>query len=214
MKLKLLILSLLTIFLVSCTDGEDGLKQQTTIQSDAAIAAENKNQQEWAEKLGADLKITRDFINAIEGEYEGEFLVAGTKFKARLVLSATIPAYELDRIRTLAELEYELQNLKLNIQVVQWNSESDLSAVGCVIQDVLPDRINGILNLLSESCSNTYQFFLAEADSDLEATDNREYSRVLATMVRQGQIKQVDDLVGKLRSSTNAKIYNFKLKRK
>ena len=82
----------------------------------------------------------------------------------RLLITPTIPDYDVDRTRTLAELEYELQNLNLNIQIMQWNPNSQLSAVGCVLQNIKPDLKKGIMNLISEGCSNTYQLFLSEED--------------------------------------------------
>ena len=202
---------LIMVLFVGCSKGEDGFKQQTIIQTDEAIKAENRNKEEWAKKLGPDLKITRDFIDAVEGEYEGDFFVGEISYNIRLILSATIPAYDIERTRTISELEYEMQNLKLNVHVTQWNSETNLSSVGCVIEGISPDRENGILNLIRESCNNTYQLFLSE--DKFEETDARTQSRAIADMLKTGQIQRVDHLKGKLRSSTNAKIYNFNLVR-
>ena len=41
--------------LVACSDGEEGLKEQTGIQTREEINAQNQNLQEWADKLEIDL---------------------------------------------------------------------------------------------------------------------------------------------------------------
>ena len=160
MKIKLFFLTIMMFSLVACSDGEEGLKEQTGIQTREEINAQNQNLQEWADKLEIDLDKRRAFISAVEGEFEGQFSVKESTYMIRLLITPTIPDYDVDRTRTLAELEYELQNLNLNIQIMQWNPNSQLSAVGCVLQNIKPDLKKGIMNLISEGCSNTYQLFL------------------------------------------------------
>lgn len=216
MKIKFLFLTFLLLSLVACSDGEEALKEQTGIQTKEEINAQNQNLQEWAEKLEVDLDKRRSFINAVEGEFEGEFSVKESTYMIRLLITPTIPDYDVDRTRTLAELEYELQNLNLNIQIMQWNPNSQLSAVGCVLQNIKPDLKKGIMNLISEGCSNTYQLFLSDEPSDQQNFDDQEImaqSRDLANQIKDGVINYIQDFKGKLRSSTNAMIYNFSLSR-
>lgn len=210
--MKKILLLLVTLVFVSCGDGEEGLKEQTIIKTKEEIDAQNQNLAQWSEKFENDLSQRRAFVNAVEGEYEGELKVGNSKFRLRLVLIPTIPNYDVDRTRTLAELEYELQNLNLNIQVMQWNPETQLSAVGCVIENIKPDLMKGLLNLISENCSNTYQIFLAEDDSD--DSDISVQSISVVQMIKDGRIDYVQVLKGKLRSSTNARVYDFSLNRK
>ena len=215
MNFKLLISLLMILTFVGCSDGEEGLKEQTGIQTREEIQAQNQNLQEWAEKLEIDLGKRRAFISAVEGEFEGEFSVKESSYKIRLLVTPTIPDYDVDRTRTLAELEYELQNLNLNIQVMQWNPETNLSAVGCVLQNVKPDLKKGIMNLISEGCSNTYQLFLSEEqDDDLNTFEDQRVisqSLELASQIKEGVINYIQGFKGKLRSSTNAMIYKFSL---
>lgn len=212
MKTNILILSLLAAFVTGCGDGEEGLKTQTLIQTKEEINAQNQNIEVWSAKLGGDLKKRRAFIKAVEGEFEGEFLVKSSTYMIRLLITPTIPDYDVDRIRTLAELEYELQNLNLNIQIMQWNPNTQFSAVGCILEGIKPDLKNGILNLISENCSNTYQLFLSEGEVETEA-DARLGSQSMAALVREGRVNLIESFKGKLRSSTNANTYSFSLDR-
>ena len=136
MRTKLFLLLFMMLSFVGCSDGEEGLKEQTVIQSQEEINAQNQNIEEWAQKLQGDLDKRRAFISAVEGEFEGTFSVKESPYMIRVLISPTIPDYDVDRSRTLAELEYELQNLNLNIQIMQWNPDNQLSAVGCVLQDI------------------------------------------------------------------------------
>lgn len=211
MKRNILSLILLVLFVTSCSDGEEGLKEQTLIQTSEEIRAQNENQEMWAAKLQSDLKGRRAFIDAIEGEFEGSFLLRNSNFKVRLVISPTIPGYTVDRARTLPELEYELQNLGINIHVVQWNPDTQLSGVSCVIEGVKPNVEKGLIDIITENCKkNTYKFFLAD-DLSSENDISIEGQNV-ANLIKNGQIKYVQALKGKLRS--NAKVYNLTLERK
>lgn len=211
MKWKILSLMLLVLFVTSCSDGEEGLKEQTVIQTSEEIRAQNENQERWAVKLETDLKSRRAFIDAIEGEFEGSFLLRNSNFKVRLVISPTIPGYTVNRSRTLPELEYELQNLGINVHVVQWNPETQLSGVSCVIEGIKPNVERGLIDLITENCKkNTYKFFLAD---DLSSeSDIRTEGQNVANLIQNGQIKYVQALKGKLRS--NATVYNLILERK
>ena len=207
--MKFYLLTFLLILLVGC-DSEEGLKEQTQIQSKEQIQAQNENLEEWAAKLSADLEKRRSFINAVEGEFEGQFAVEQTDYSISVKVVPTIPDYDVDRTRTIAELEYELQNLNLNVHVVQWNPSSNMSAVGCVIENVKPDLKKGTLNLISSACSNSYSLFMSDE------TGNSNYSAMstnMATMIRNGQIRYVQTFKGKLKSSTNARTYEFNLER-
>lgn len=211
MKRNILFLMLVVLFVTSCSDGEEGLKEQTLIQTSEEIRAQNENQEMWAAKLSTDLESRRAFIDAIEGEFEGSFLLRNSNFKVRLVISPTIPGYTVNRTRTLPELEYELQNLGINVHVVQWNPDTQLSGVSCVIEGIKPNVERGLIDLITENCKkNTYKFFLAD-DLDSEEEMSSEGQNV-ANLIKTGKIKYVQALKGKLRS--NAKVYNLVLERK
>ena len=79
---------------------------------------------------------------------------------------------------------------------MQWNPNSQLSAVGCVLQNIKPDLKKGIMNLISEGCSNTYQLFLSEednADQDFVDQEVMAQSRVLADQIKDGVINYINE---------------------
>lgn len=206
---KRMLFGLMIFLLISC-DSEEGLKEQTKIQSQEEIQAQNQNLIDWSDQLEKDLEKRRLFIGAVAGEFEGEITVKQFRFSIRIKVASTIPDYQTDRVRTLAELEYEIQNLALNIHVIQWNPDLNMSAVGCVIENIRPDFKKGILNIISESCSNSYSLFLA---NDEGAASTEEIGVNLADQIRNGEINYIHMLKGKFQSSNNAKVYEFTLNR-
>lgn len=209
MKTKLIVIMAISLLLIGC-DSEEGLKEQTQIQSKEQIQAQNENLEVWSAKLEKDLEKRRSFINAVEGEFEGQFTVEQSTFSIGVKIVSTIPDYDVNRTRTLTELEYELQNLNLNIHIIQWNPDSNMSAVGCVIENVKPDLKKGILNFISSECSNSYSLFMSDG---LDNGNMGTMSANVANLIRNGQLRFVDGFKGKLKSSTNAKTYEFTLNR-
>lgn len=215
MKTNVILTLMLALILLGC-DNEEVLKEQTAIQATEQIEAQNRNTIEWSTRLASDLEKRRGFIDAVEGEFEGDVdldpsISNGVTYRIRLILTPTIPGYEVDRTKTLAELEYELQNLNLNVQVTQWNPELDLSAVGCIIENVKPDLVRGVINLVSENCNNSYQIFLSEGRGD--ASGFMAMGTYVASLVEEGGIDYIQSFNGKLRSSNNARMLTFNLDR-
>ena len=66
------------------------------------------------------------------------------------------------------------------------------------------------MNIISESCSNSYSLFLA---NDEGAASTEEVGVNLADQIRNGEINYVHMLKGKFQSSNNAKVYEFTLNR-
>lgn len=214
--MKYTLIVLLSLSLMACSDGEEGLKEQTEIQTIEEINAQNKNLKDWSEKLESDLRKRRAFVSAVEGEFQGTFVTEDSNYSLRILITPTLPYYETERTRTLEEIEYELQNLNLNLQVTQWVTETELTVGGCVFQEIRPDLNRGLLNLISEDCSNTYQLFLEDSllsAKSLHQVDVLQNSNDLAKKIKDGLVERVDFLNGKIRSNNNWRVKEFWLER-
>ena len=182
------------------------LKISNTNEVNLANTYVSENQAYLLEELENDLQIRQRFYNALDGTFSGEFQIEDQSFRVEISLTTSLPAFVPNRIRTEEEIVSDLNNLYFNIQIKQWNVNSELSSVGCIIEEVRPDFNKGVINLFSENCKNTYQLSLAtEGD---ESTPE-----AIAKKILSGEIMEVLTLTGLSRPSTNARTFKFNLLR-
>src|SRR5690606_22047002 len=136
-----------------------------------------------------DLVKQQNFIAAIAGEYEGQIVDEGEVWSIKLRLVPTMPIFDYNRVRTLAELEYELQNQQVNVQVLQWDPSLQVSSVGCIFEDIRPDFKGGKIDIFSQGCPNTYQITLQDGTGD-----SRLMGASVANLINESRIDQVDTL--------------------
>lgn len=201
------ILLLTMLGLVAC-GGDEKLVEKTQVQSQEAINIENQNIERWAARLNEDLQKQQKFIGAIEGEYQGQIISEGEVWNIKVRLVPTMPAFDHTRVRTLAELEYELQNQQVDAQILQWDPNLQISSVGCIFEDIRPDFKRGRLDIVSESCPNTYQITLQDGDND-----DRLLGAAVSNLIEEDRIDMVETLQGRLQSNGNAQSVFFTLER-
>ncbi|MEW6057107.1 MAG: hypothetical protein AB1540_10875 [Bdellovibrionota bacterium] len=155
------------------------------------------------QEMEADLAKRHAFYSAAAGTYEGSFKISSTDYKIRLTFVPSLPPYTANRIRTIEEVTSDLTNLYFNVQVVQWNPKNNLSSVGCRIQSVRPDLVNGKINIASESCPN---FFALEL---FDGRNPQIKSQTIAAEIRKGDAKEAQGVRGEIRPTTNASIFSF-----
>jgi hypothetical protein len=117
-------------------------------------------------EMEEDLMKRQSFYEAVKGTYEGKLEGTPKDFRIRITLVPSLPPYLPGRVRTEEEIRSDLEKLHFNIQVVQWDSQDELSAVGCLVQGVKPDLINGEIQIASESCPNLYLIKIANPERD------------------------------------------------
>lgn len=211
---NIITITLLSLTFYSCSKGGDErLKEQENIRSQEQISAQNENQREWAEKMEKDLNQRKHFVEAIEGSFSGDIAVGDINFDIKARFTSSIPIAYSDRIRTLDEINYELSNLALNINIKLENPRVNNSAVSCIVEKYRPDINKGIINIISESCKNTFKLMLADdfITSDYQILEKR--AKQLAQSVRNNEMDQIDILSGVFESSVSTNEYEFKLKR-
>lgn len=211
---KIILMALTIITLASCSKGgDDRIAEQEDIRAREQINAQNNNQREWSEKMEKDLNERKYFIKAIEGVFSGELTVDNIDFTIQAEITSSIPITFSDRTRTLDEINYELENMALNLHIKLENPRISNSAVSCTIEGYKPDIEKGLIKIISESCKNIFKLMLADDlnVTDMNSVNNR--ARVLARSVRQNEMSQIDILNGTFESSVSTTKYKFALKR-
>ena len=216
--MKTVILLLLGASLITgCSKGGDKrLEEKADIQAQRDIQAININNNEIVAKLEGDLNKRKQFIRSIQGEFEGKLTVDGTDYMMRLKITPTIPTEDNSRVRTIDEVNFEIQNLGLNINIKQWNPNVPLSAVTCTIQNYRPDTQKGMINIISENCKNLYEFYISDNSLDIEASkiDITKDSEILANRISNLSISKIDFFIGVFESAVSAQSYKLRLERK
>ncbi|MEX0799180.1 MAG: hypothetical protein WD025_07030 [Bacteriovoracaceae bacterium] len=213
MKNLLFMLSALTVFVACSKGGDDRLAEQANIEAKEQYEAQNQNQRFWAEKMENDLNKRKRFISGIEGEFFGEVEIQDILFNINAQFVSSIPIEFPSRFRTLDEINFELQNLNLNLYLKLENPRVMNSAVTCVIEGYRPNVKEGLINIISESWKNTFHLAVSETMEKLSAPLALGQARVLSDSVVKGEIENIDILDGVFESSVSSKKYTFKLRR-
>ncbi|MBC74539.1 MAG: hypothetical protein CME64_00835 [Halobacteriovoraceae bacterium] len=212
--MKKLFFILPCLFLFGCSKGgDDRLAEQADIQAREQYQAQNENQKMWAEKMEDDLNKRKRFIQAIEGEYLGQVDVQDISFDISARFVSSIPIEFPSRVRTLDEINFELQNLNLNLFVKLENPRVSNSAVTCVVEGYRPDVSKGVVNLITESCKNSFHLSISDSLKNVSDGQRLADSRSLAAQVTSGSISRVDNIQGVFESSTSSQKYKFQLRR-
>jgi hypothetical protein len=213
---KILLLILASLLTTSCSKGDKRLEEKADIQAQRDIQAININNNEIVTKLENDLNKRKHFIRSIEGEFEGKLTVDDTGYLMRIKITPTSPIEETHQNRTIDQVNYELQNLGLNINIKQWNPMVPLSAVTCTVQNYRPDIKQGLINIISEKCKNLYEFYISDNSIDIETSkvDIKKDSELLAIKISSQSISRIEYLLGVFESAVGSKSYRLSLGRK
>lgn len=212
MNIFILFLNILLLF--SCSKGGDNrLAEQEAIKTKTQIEAQNENLRKWAEKMEQDLNERKYFIRAIEGTFVGDLVVDNIDLFIKAELISSIPISFSNRSRTLDEINYELENLAINLNIKLENPRVSNSAVSCTIEGFRPDIDRGILKIMSESCKNIFKLMLSDELEEMDNTILKNKAKSLANSIRTNEIQQIDFLSGVFESSVSTGQYQFKLQR-
>lgn len=199
----------LVLFLAAgVISGCDATKSYDKIRevSDIEVDAQKSYLETKARAAEADLERRQRFYQVVAGTYEGMVRIGQDDFRLRLTLVPSLPRYvPNDRVRTWEEVTAELSNLYFNVHIIQWNPQTNFGAVGCIITNVRPDIIKGLINVASEGCPNFYSFEIAEGSTG----DTQSSSSVLAEAIADGRVESVPKVQGQMQPTTNANIYKF-----
>jgi len=218
---KLMIFTLPFVLLACSPGNSERLKEKTQIESETQSKVEIETQNKRATEMEADLAHRHLFFQAAKGKYEGSFTTDLGTFKIHVLLVPSLNPVKIDRIRLPEEVAADINNLHLNAQIKQWVDGNISSAVGCRVENIRPDLTSGVIQIVSENCSNVYFLALSSSTASREASSAEHYVRTttgslsteISTQIFQGNVSQVEELAGSLQLTNVATDYHFRAKR-
>ena len=155
--MKTLLLILVAFVLSACDKpSSDGTYERAKKESEAGKDAQNGNLAEKAQKMEDDLRRRYRFYSGVSKKYNGKFKIKENEYVMSVSMSPTIHVVDTGRVRTLEEIQDDLNNLFLIAEVKISDLEGSIGAPGCVFKDVKPDIMSGTVRLIDGGCGNTY----------------------------------------------------------
>lgn len=205
-RTSLVILTLMSLVMIACADQSlENYKARAEAEQDGSNTSENENLAQRAAVLEKDLWSQFSFYRALESDFQGQFKRNSSDFVIEMTFAPSRYLVKTDRPRTLAEIEDDFANLHLKAMIKVYAANQNLSANGCVFENIKPDLENGVLTLIDEDCPLMARLRLK--DPTLSGLDSTQASRILAQEIRQGlrdEVQQLDlFLSSKLTNITN-----------
>lgn len=211
--MKVLFALVISSLFISCSKDDGRMKKkaatEATSTSQSQVRVENENLRLKAEKMEKDLTRRHRFYQAVKGMYEGQINTSFGTFNIRLTFTPSMAPIAHTRVRQLEEIASDLNNLTMNAQILQWDPKNDATAIGCRVSDIRPDIEKGTLSISTESCPNLYSISITERSYQGTMSENSSYARDLSQQLLNGDLSEVDSIVGTVQPSTNAAIFRF-----
>lgn len=209
----LIILFFIGFFLAACADQSlENYKTRAAAEQEGSNTSENENLARRAAVLEKDLWSQFSFYKALESDFAGTFKRNATEFVVEMTFAPSRYLIRTDRSRTLAEIEEDLANLHLKSMIKIYALDQNLSANGCVFENIKPDLENGVLTLIDEACPLVARLRLK--DSALSDLDSKQASQTLAREIRQGSRSDIHQLELILNSKLTNVTHQLDLHRK
>ena len=189
-------------------DGDEEVAEVAMRQAEGVVEQENRNLAQRASEMEEDLYLRHQYFSALSGVYEG---VASSQVENgevlehsfRLTITPSLPPYpNSGRVRTIEELEYELNNLYLTVETLE---KHENVVYGCVFDGLRPDMQRGTLQLVDESCVKTFSLRLSQpSDVDVNSSD-------VAAQVYSGSMNDVLSIQGVSNSSVTGRQHQIRV---
>jgi len=201
--IRLIVIAGMLISFASCGENTDRIRERASIESQEAarkqIEAENSNRDSRVDKAEQDLERRRRLIDALVGKYEGAMTNGANRFQLKLTIGSSLPPYSPpNRVRSPEEVDFDLNNLFLNIQA-SILAEDGSGIGGCAYESVRPGFENGKMALISKECRTNYNLQIAD-DGELEPARRLNSNRELPGRILAGTVKEVLFLTGQSQS--------------
>jgi hypothetical protein len=208
--MRLLLLFVFTLGLAACDKKDSsGTESHGEKNRQGEIDADNRNLAERAKLAEADLRRRYRFYKGIANDYVGSFQINDNQYKMKMTFTPTLHVIDTDRVRTLEEIQYDLDNLYLNAQVVVWDVPNSIGTSGCVFEKVRPDITSGEVQLIANECPNRFVVTLTVPGTDKK--DRRNVSKALADSLLEGTDTEVENLHSEVHSKFNPNGYEVVL---
>lgn len=199
--------------LASCGgNNSDRFRERAQIEGEAAATAENDVRKGRASELEADLGRRHRFNQAVAGTFEGSFKTStGIETRVRLRVFSSLPPYTPgNRVRTLEEIQKDLETLYLNASL-KLLGEAPRS--GCNFTQIKPDLGKAEFNLVRESCSESASIRVNTLNQQTDGINSTGQGRILPNEILEGRINQIDRLYITLSSLDWTRDVNVVIKR-
>ena len=211
--MKTLLTLTLILGFVSCSKGDKRMKERASVEgqstSQSQIRVENENLRIKAEQMEKDLSKRHRFYQAVKGMYEGQISTSFGIYNIRITLSPSLAPFKQNRVRQLEEITSDLNNLAMNAQILQWDPKNEVTAIGCRVSGIRPDIEKGTLAISTESCPNLYSISITERSYTGTMSENSAMARQISQQLLNGDLTEVDSIIGTVQPSTNAAIFKF-----
>lgn len=213
--MKILFLLTIMVMFYSCSKGGDSrLAEQEKIRAKEQVEAENDNLQIKAEAMEGDLDKRKNFFKAIKGKFEGDLTISHTDYVITVEIIPSLPIEFYSRVRTLEEINYEIQNLDLGLSIKVKNPRVINSSVSCMVSSYKSTDLKaGLLNVLSESCKNILKMYLSIDLESREASETKKRAKEIASELVSGEIRTIDYFDAIFEPKAGTDLHKVKLKR-
>lgn len=210
----------------SQSEQEERRKEQAGVDAQEQAKADQEQQNAQSLKLEGDLKRRYRFYAAMSGEYVGQFKLKDKDNKdieiaVSLTSNPRIPLYTGERIRTVEEVQSDLQELGFQSTFKFWNVKNPEAATGCLFSNIKAFHENGAVIFQSPSeCPNVFQLsILSKVLSSKEISEVKQPSldseaSVMAQRILNGEIQAVPSTFVRMQMTQNGQIRSFQLKKK
>jgi hypothetical protein len=181
------------------------------------LSAEQQFKRTLSNEMETDLSRRQRFYQSVSGVYEGVVQTQNGSFNIRIRLVSSLPPYQQTRIRMQEEVAADLNNLYLNAQIIQWNTGTNVGAVGCRMSEIRADIDQGQITIASPDCPNFYQIKINEESLSGGRVDqsinDESASRRVAQSILEGHAKKIKFLDGVIQPSSSSEQYKFQVER-
>jgi hypothetical protein len=171
---------------------ENRFKEKAQTEESAKTKADIDALSVRAREMERDLRNRYRFYNGISHTYVGSFDISGNTYKLKMTLTPTFFLPETERVRTLEEIQQDLNSLFLIAQVTVWDDKSGFGASGCTFENIRPDLRSGKANLISADCVLSFAFTITTPTTSI--SDRDVTAVILATSLREGKSNTIESL--------------------
>lgn len=155
---------------INCADQSiQKFQKRAQIEQEGSNRAENENLQRKSNAMEETLQKRYRYYMGISAEYHGQFMIQENHYMAKLIFTPSLHLVPTDRIRTLEEIQEDINNLYLNAQFILWDSEGQLGSQGCIYEKVKTNMLTGQIELFSTSCPTRMTILFSQTGSQKES---------------------------------------------
>lgn len=197
------------------------LEEVAQIEGEQAAKADQQKQNEQSLRLERELQRRYRFYAAVSHEYTGQIKLNNVDFGVSHKSQPTIPLYTGERIRTVEEVQSDLNNLGLDSIIRFWNLKNPQAGTNCQFLNMKAFFENGSYKLQSADCGNIFSIFISEKNIPAKEFPTVSGGTIEANAANAAQFilnsqggAQVDHLIVQRHSPLNGTTQNFQLQKK